>query len=119
MRVSWIFLKSFFISLGYLSPIWLTLCGIISGLGLIVADQEGLSFNDGMYLAWVTALTVGYGDISPEHRFSRLLCIFIALTGIILTGLLVALAVNSVKRAMQHYDKFHEEKSKIAFGDRH
>ena len=34
--------------------------------GVAVAKFEGLKLGDGIYFAFVTALSVGYGDIAPR-----------------------------------------------------
>lgn len=83
--------------MGYLSPIWLTLVAIIFGLGIVIARTEGLPLSDGVYFAWVTAFTVGYGDIVPRGLLARMCSLAIALTGMIFTGVWVAVAVNAVK----------------------
>jgi len=97
MKTSLRFLKIFFISLGYLAPIWLTLVAIIFGLGVVIAHVENLPPGDGIYFAWVTAFTVGYGDIVPGGPLSRMCALAVALTGMIFTGVWVAVAVNAVK----------------------
>lgn len=97
MRTSVKFLKVFFKSMWALSPIWLFLISVIFTLGLIFARLEKISGADGVYFAWVTAFTVGYGDIVPGGPITRILALAIALTGMIFTGLWVAVAVNSMK----------------------
>lgn len=99
MKISLLFLRVFFRTLGYLSPIWITLGGIIFGLGALVARLENLPVPDGFYFAWVTALTVGYGDVVPQHPLSRICALLIALTGIVLSGIWVATAVQAVRTA--------------------
>lgn len=53
----------------------------------------------------MTATTVGYGDLRPEHRLSKIISIFIALTGIIFTGIILAAAVKTVSMSLEiHMD---------------
>ena len=89
------FLWLFTDSLWFLSPILLVLLGGISALGLWIGRIEEWSVEDSMYFAFVTATTVGYGDLHPTKRPSKFLAISISLLGILLTGLLVALALNA------------------------
>jgi hypothetical protein len=63
-----------------------------------VAILEGWPLVDGIYFAFVTGLTVGYGDLVPTHGSSRLLAIAAAIDGILLTALLAGVGV----RAMQN-----------------
>jgi len=97
MKISLRFLSIFVHALGVLSPIWVSLCGVIFGLGALLAYLEGLPLRDGWYFAWVTALTVGYGDLVMERELSRLCALAIALAGIIFSGIWVAIAVQTVR----------------------
>lgn len=74
-------------------------------MGFIVRRIEGWTRFDAIYYAFITALTVGYGDFTPTHKSSKLISVFIAFAGIIFTGLLVALALYSVEEAFKiHYN---------------
>jgi voltage-gated potassium channel len=87
-------------------PLLLSLGIIITALGHIVGRREGWPPFEGFYWAFVTGTTVGYGDIRPTHRLSRVIAIIIALTGLTFTGILIALAVYSATQALQAYG-FH------------
>ena len=89
------FLKEFFLGLGLTIPLILGLAGVIILLGQVVRRKEGWSRFDGFYWSFVTATTVGYGDLRPTHRGSRVLAIFIALLGLTMTGIIVAIAVHA------------------------
>lgn len=67
----------------------------IIALGLIASVLESWRPFDAIYWAFITATTVGYGDIRPTKPSSRLLSILIALQGMVLTGIIVALAINA------------------------
>ncbi len=66
-------------------------------VGLIVGIRESWDRFDSIYWSFITATTVGYGDIRPLKRLSKTLAIFIALQGMIFTGILVALAINAAQ----------------------
>ena len=68
-------------------------------LGLVIAWREGWHLGDGLYFAFVSGLTIGYGDLVPKHPMSRTLAIVIGATGILLTGLVAAIAVRALERA--------------------
>jgi voltage-gated potassium channel len=55
------------------------------------------SFADTLYLAAVTALTVGYGDLVPHTVAGRCLSLLMALQGITLTGVIAAAAVRALE----------------------
>lgn len=85
-----------------LKLVWPIVSGLLAGmvlLGMVIAWREGWHFGDGLYFAFVSGLTIGYGDLVPKHPLSRTLAIVIGFTGILLTGLVAAIAVRALERA--------------------
>jgi hypothetical protein len=80
-------------------PILSALLAVMVALGMVIAVREGWHFSDGLYFAFVSGLTIGYGDLVPKHPLSRTLAIIIGATGILLTGLVAAIAVRALERA--------------------
>jgi voltage-gated potassium channel len=93
------FLKAFAIHLIHLLPLILVLFGGILLLAFSIGRREKWSRIDTIYYACITATTVGYGDLHPTQRKSKIAAIFIALLGLLVTGIVVASAVNSVSKA--------------------
>ena len=85
----------FFSDLALVWPLLGFLALIIMALGLVAGAIESWPRFDSIYWAFITATTVGYGDIRPKLRASRILSILIALVGLTFTGILVALAFNA------------------------
>ena len=54
-----------------------------------------------MYFTLVTGLTIGYGDIVPVTLAGRVFAILTGLVGILITGLIVAVAVYALRATMQ------------------
>ena len=102
------FLQIFFILLMYLSPVIMTLALVIFLLGRVIGLKEGWSRSDSTYYAFITATTVGYGDFRPQQRISKLLAIVITFTGLIMTGIFVALAVNAADHAFTNSEHYQE-----------
>jgi len=98
------FLREFVFDLWVTSPLWLTLAMAVTALGQLVGKREGWSQFDSFYWSFITATTVGYGDIRPIKRASRIFAIAIALVGLMLTGILVAVAVHSATVALTAHD---------------
>ena len=94
------FLKEFVFGLWLTLPLSVALAAMVALLGQVVARMEGWSRFDGLYWSFITATTVGYGDIRPVKRTSRILSIVIALVGLTFTGILVAVAVHSATIAL-------------------
>ena len=101
MDFSITFIKKFFSGIYLVSPILMLLVTIIIILGLLVGRLEYWKKFDSLYWASITALTVGYGDIRPNKKRSRVMAVFIALLGIMLTGIIVAITVETASRAFQ------------------
>jgi len=70
-------------------------------LGQIVGRFEGWSISNSLYWSFITALTVGYGDIRPSKKHSKLLAVIIALIGIMYTGIIVAVTVNAATQSFK------------------
>jgi voltage-gated potassium channel len=98
------FLKEFVFDIWVTSPLLLSLGLIITALGQIVGKKEGWSRFDSFYWSFITATTVGYGDIRPQKTPSKILSVVIALCGFLLTGIFVAVAVHSATTALAAHD---------------
>ncbi len=80
--------------------IWPILSGVLFamvGPGLLIGQIEGWRVVDALYFTFVTGLTIGYGDLTPRHVASRLLAVVIGFAGIVLTGLVAAVAVEALR----------------------
>jgi hypothetical protein len=80
-------------------PILSLVLAIMVVLGQVIAWREGWGLGEGIYFAFVSGLTIGYGDLAPKHPMSRMLAIVIGAHGILLTGLVAAVAVQALERA--------------------
>lgn len=63
-------------------------------LGQIVGRIESWSRFNALYWSFMTALTVGYGDLCPLKKKSKVYAILIAFIGFMLTGIFVAVTVT-------------------------
>ena len=73
-------------------------------LGQVAGKTEGWSHFDSFYWSFVTATTVGYGALRPAKRTSRVIAILIALLGLTLTGILIAVGVHAASLALAAHD---------------
>ncbi len=64
-----------------------TVTTIFIGAGLI-SIAENMSFEDAVWWSFVTATTVGYGDISPSTNIGRVIACILMLVGIGFIGML-------------------------------
>lgn len=78
-------------------PILSVLLTGMAGLGAVVGVLEGWGIGAGVYFAFVTGLTIGYGDLAPSGMVARIVAIAIGFVGIILTGVVAAIAVAALR----------------------
>jgi len=94
--------RLFFVELyGGLKVVWPILSVLLSAmvlLGAAVAAIEGWPLGDGIYFAFVSGLTIGYGDLVPHRMIARVLAIGIGLLGLLLIALVAAIAVHAMER---------------------
>jgi hypothetical protein len=81
-------------------PILSVLLVLIIALGLVVGLREGWSVHESIYFAFVSGLTIGYGDLAPKSLLARALAILIGVCGVLLTGLVAAIAVKALTAAI-------------------
>ena len=86
-------------------PVLSVLLALMAGLGAGVAAIEGWPLTEGLYFAFVSGLTIGYGDLVPKAPLARVLAIAIGLTGILLAGLVAAVGVQALQAALRDGDR--------------
>ena len=81
--------QRFYNTNGFKYVVFATFMTVITG-GVLIHYAEGMEFGDGIWWAFVTATTVGYGDISPNTLYGRLIAMVLMLVGIGLIGSLTS-----------------------------
>jgi voltage-gated potassium channel len=89
------FIKIFLWGVYLTSPILVTMTLIIIFIGLIVGRIESWTKFNSIYWCFITALTVGYGDINPTKKVSKVLSIIVGGVGLMLAGILVAITLKA------------------------
>ena len=62
----------------------------LGGLGFWLIDPSIQSFADGLWLAFTTAATVGFGDVVPSTQASRAFSVVVVLLGLAVLSLVTA-----------------------------
>ena len=92
--------RNFFAGLlAELRVLWPVLSGLITAivvLGVVAGLVEGWSLQESVYFAFVSGLTIGYGDLAPKTLLARTIAIFIGLCGVLFTALMAAVAVKAL-----------------------
>jgi voltage-gated potassium channel len=104
MKFTFWFIETFFWLLLLASPLLIFLSLVIYLLGSVVnrCERWNLGLVGTFYYSFVTATTIGYGDFCPVKKLSRVLAIFIGITGLVLTGLIVAIGLQSASISLRH-----------------
>ncbi len=84
-----------------LSGVLLALFLLIVVAALLLARLERLPLDDALYFAFITAFTVGLGDIVPTSRLAKAVTVGLAFVGVILAGVMVAIAVKALETVVQ------------------
>ena len=75
-------------------------------IGILVGYIEHIGFWNGIYLAFVSALTVGYGDLTPKTGIGKFLCVgVLPIIGMLLTGIMVAGAIKAIEIGNENMKK--------------
>lgn len=81
---------------------------LIALAGFAISKLEGIRLSDALYFAFITALSVGYGDIAPKTIPGKVVSVGIGLMGVLFVGITAAIAT----RALADTIKRHTESAK-------
>jgi voltage-gated potassium channel len=62
----------------------------LGGLGFWLIDPRIVTLSDGLWLAFTTAATVGFGDVVPSTQASRAFAVIVVLLGLAVLSLVTA-----------------------------
>jgi voltage-gated potassium channel len=93
------FFQHFLRVVWYLRSLYMALIGSILVGGFAIAAIEKIPFGDAVYFAFITGLTVGYGDVVAHTGVGRFISVLLGFIGIIFTGLVVGGATHAVDKA--------------------
>jgi hypothetical protein len=98
------FVEGLALGLRVVWPVLSMLLVLIVGLGLVIGTIEGWSVQDSVYFAFVSGLTIGYGDLAPKTLVARILAIAIGICGVLVTALVAAVAVKALTSVTEGRD---------------
>lgn len=79
---------------------------LLCGAGFWWIEPRTPTLADGLWLAFTTAATVGYGDVVPSTPASKVFAVFVVLLGFgilsLVTASIAAMWVESSERRMEH-----------------
>jgi hypothetical protein len=69
--------------------------------GVAIWMVEDIALEPAIYFAFITGLTVGYGDIAPETTLGHVISVLIAFVGTVFVGLIVAVAARALSETVK------------------
>ena len=94
-----LFASGLLVGLRVVWPILSALLLLIVGMGIVVGLLEHWSLGESVYFAFVSGLTIGYGDLAPKTLLTRTLSVAIGVCGVLFTALVAAVAVKALNEA--------------------
>jgi voltage-gated potassium channel len=91
----------------------------LCGIGFYWIDPEVNTLSEGLWLAFSTAATVGYGDVVPSNTASRIFSVFVVLLGYgmlsLVTASVAAMFVGSQERKVEReiLSDMHEQLKEV------
>ena len=73
---------------------------VIALAGVLISRFDKLPLGESIYFAFITAFTVGFGDIAPKSKGARVVTIVLSFFGLLLAGIVVAVAVHALDVAL-------------------
>ena len=99
------FLAGLYLGLRVVWPVLSILIGLIAALGVVIGLLEGWSIQESIYFAFVSGLTIGYGDFAPKSMLTRALALVIGGCGVLLTAVVAAIAVKALTTATEDRER--------------
>src|SRR4030043_2366272 len=72
--------------------------------GTYIFHWEGLKNSDGsivdsIYAAFVTSLTIGYGDMTPVGMYGKITAVILGIVGMLFIGVIVGASIKALERS--------------------
>ncbi len=99
------FTHIFFRMVWHIGSVFLAIVALIIAGAVVFAGVEKMPIGEALYFAFITGLTVGYGDIVPATTVGRIISVFLAFVGILFTGLVIAVSVRALREAWEKTQK--------------
>ena len=97
------FIRTFLRYAMHIREVIVSLILLLVGGGVAIWRLESIRLGDAIYFAFITGMSIGYGDISPTTALGKLMSVGIGLIGMLFVGVTVAIANRALAdTAKQH-----------------
>lgn len=94
------FLRQLMLILHFIRGILFMLMLLMILCVVVIVLAEGMPVGPAVYFVLVTALTIGYGDITAVTALGRVTCVTTGILGVLINGIVVAAAVRALVASM-------------------
>ena len=99
------FIHIFFRMVWHIRSVFLAIVALIIASAVVIAGVEKMPIGEALYFAFITGLTIGYGDIVATTTFGRFMSVLLGFVGVLFTGLVIAVAVHAVRESWEKTQK--------------
>jgi hypothetical protein len=71
--------------------------------GVLISVIEGIDLGEAIYFAFITGLSIGYGDITPQTGLGRVVSVSIGVVGMLFVGMTVAVATRALRDTAEYF----------------
>jgi len=103
------FLRAWIRYTSYVQEIIGTLLLILLLGGVLIWRYEDISFGDAIYFTFITGLSVGYGDITPETVMGKIISVCIGIIGVLIVGLSVAIGARALTDTAKRHHELQQQ----------
>ncbi len=100
MEMSVRFAWNFFRCLRHVWVVMVALLFVVLLGALAISRAEGIDIGRSIYFAFVTGLTIGYGDITPMTTLGRIVSVLIGVVGVLYFGLVIGVSTRALMLSM-------------------
>ena len=90
------FVSHLFLYVSYVREVIVGLLSLLILGGVLISKLENIPLGQGIYFAFITGLSIGYGDISPKTGWGCVVSVGIGMIGMIFVGMTVAVATRAL-----------------------
>jgi voltage-gated potassium channel len=99
------FLRHLFRTLHFIRGVLVAFALLLALCVVMMVFAEGMPIGEATYLVAITALTIGYGDITPATAWGRVAGVGAGVIGLLLSGIVIAVAVRALHQAVQEKEQ--------------
>ena len=97
-----VFVASFLRYVRHIQEVVVSLILLLLLGGFVISRVENIKLLDGFYFAFITGLSIGYGDITPQTAIGKVVSVGIGLIGMLFVGITVAIATRALTDIAKH-----------------